>query len=74
MLKIYSRTAFFKLHYVQAFSSARFLPGPFRPQFQRPKTFFTYLTDQQENLILCCMALGSTQPLTEMGTRNISWG
>jgi hypothetical protein len=22
----------------------------------------------------CTMALGSTQPLTEMGTRNISWG
>jgi len=22
----------------------------------------------------CTMAMGSTQPLTEMGTRNISWG
>jgi hypothetical protein len=25
-------------------------------------------------LVGCTMALGSTQPLTEMSTRNISWG
>jgi len=28
----------------------------------------------QHNPSICTMTLGSTQPLKEMGTRNISWG
>jgi hypothetical protein len=41
---------------------------------RHPQALHKFLNHKAEEVLLNTVALGSTQPLTEMSTTNISWG